>query len=227
MISTIVERDLEYLKTHGFIEFNNPVDFMHLTLTYRGPLHAQSSGDSRREEKQDVRRQFHKQILDLWETHLALDGIIAKWRTLNKADQIRNGDNDFVTAYDIGRFRFVPLVTKRSFLCCELDILFLRKEPAGYIIDRESGDIDNRLKVLFDALRMPKEQEIPDKDWPYVNENPFFCLLEDDALITGFRIETDRLLYPPPTSDAEVALVIRTKIKIVKLTYANMGLGGD
>ena len=74
---------------------------------------------------------------------------------------------------------------------------------------------------------MPKEQEIPDKDRPHVNENPFFCLLEDDALITGFRIETDRLLYLPATSDAEVELVMRTKIKIIKLTYGNMGLGGD
>lgn len=176
MLSTILERDIEYLKKEGFIEFNNPVDFMHLTLTYRGPLHAQSSGDTRKNEKQAIRREFHKQILGLWETQPALDGIIAKWRTLDKADQIRNGANDFVTAYDIGRFRFVPLVTKRSFLCCELDILFFRKEPAGYIIDRESGDIDNRLKVLFDALRMPKEQEIPDKDGPYVNENLFLSL---------------------------------------------------
>ncbi len=227
MLSTIVERDIEYLQREGSIEFNNPVDFMHLTLTYRGSLHAQSSGDTRKNEKQAIRREFHKQMLDLWETYPALDGIIGKWRTLGKAEQIRNGPNDFVTAYDIGRFRFVPLVTKRSFLCCELEILFLRKEPAGYIIDRESGDIDNRLKVLFDALRMPKEQEIPDKDWPYVNENPFFCLLEDGALITGFRIETDQLLYPPATSDTEVELVIRTKIKIIKLTYGNMGLGGD
>jgi hypothetical protein len=108
-----------------------------------------------------------------------------------------------------------------------LDFLFLRKEPAGYIIDRESGDLDNRLKVLFDALRMPKEQEIPDKDWPFVNEIPFFCLLEDDALITGFSIETDRLLSRPATSDAEVELIINTKIKIVKLPFKNMGLGGD
>ena len=200
---------------------------MHLTLTYRGPLHAQSNSDTRKNEKQAIRREFHKQMLDLWETHPALDGIICKWRTLDKAEQVRNGANDFVTAHDIGCFRFVPLVTRRSFLCCELDILFLRKEPAGYIIDRESGDIDNRIKVLFDALRMPREQEIPDKDWPYVNENPFFCLLEDDALITGFRIETDRLLYPPVTSEAEVELVIRTKIKIVRLTYGNVGLGGD
>jgi len=227
MLSTIVERNIEYLKENGFIEFDNSVDFMHLTLTYRGPLHAQSSNDTRKNEKQAMRRQFHKQMLDLRETHPALDGIIGKWRTLDKPDQIRNSANDFVTAYDVDRFRFIPIVTKRSFLCCELDILFLRKEPAGYIIDRESGDIDNRIKVLFDALRMPKEQEIPDKDWPYVNESPFFCLLEDDALITGFKIETDRLLYPPATSETEVELVIRTKIKIIKLTYGNMGLGGD
>jgi len=70
-------------------------------------------------------------------------------------------------------------------------------------------------------------KEIPENDYPYVNEYPFFCLLEDDKLITRVNIETDRLLHPPSTSKAEVDLPIRVKVRVVKLTYGNIGLGGD
>ncbi len=219
-IKARIERD-------GGIEFIYPVEFMRLTLTYRGPLHAQSNDESRKEEKQAIRHKFHEQLVDLWETHPVLEGILSKWRELDDAAQLEK--KDFISAFDIGPFRFVPLVTKHLSLSCELDILFLRKEPPGYIIDGETGDIDNRIKVLFDALRMPKplNKEIPDGDQPQVNERPFLCLLEDDALITGFNIKTDRLLYPPPMSKAEVHLIIEVKVKVVKLGYGNIGMGGD
>jgi hypothetical protein len=51
-------------------------------------------------------------------------------------------------------YNFVPLVTERLLLLCRLDVLFLRPDPPGSLI--KSGDIDNRLKTLFDALRMPE-----------------------------------------------------------------------
>ena len=50
--------------------------------------------------------------------------------------------------------RFVPLVSKAGGFTCSLDILFLRRDdPEGPI--ESGGDIDNRLKVLLDGLRMP------------------------------------------------------------------------
>jgi hypothetical protein len=42
-----------------------------------------------------------------------------------------------------------------------LNILFLRADIPGKVV--QSGDIDNRLKTLFDALRMPQ----PTWKWPF------------------------------------------------------------
>ncbi len=33
---------------------------------------------------------------------------------------------------------------------------------------------------------------------PTPDENPFYCLIEDDKLITGFEVKTERLLKPVP-----------------------------
>jgi hypothetical protein len=50
----------------------------------------------------------------------------------------------------------VPFVRKTGGLTkCALDILFLRRDNPGNLI-ASGGDIDNRLKVLFDGLRMPE-----------------------------------------------------------------------
>jgi len=42
---------------------------------------------------------------------------------------------------------FVPVVNKDFGMFCELDILFLRAEPSGRLIKRDSGggDLDNRI----------------------------------------------------------------------------------
>jgi hypothetical protein len=48
---------------------------------------------------------------------------------------------------------------------------------------------------LFDALRCPKnEDELPSGIKPSENEDPFFCLIEDDSLITLVTVTCDRLL---------------------------------
>ncbi len=56
----------------------------------------------------------------------------------------------------------------------------------------QSGDLDGRMKTLLDALAMPqhKEQVLGQT----TKLNPIFCLLEDDALVSGLEIESERLL---------------------------------
>jgi hypothetical protein len=94
--------------------------------------------------------------------------------------------------------RFVPLISKSGGFTCSLDVLFMRRDAPGDIIIPGSGggDIDNRLKTLFDALKMPERVEdlggLPITE----DENPFFCLLTDDGLITRVAITSDRLLVP-------------------------------
>ena len=92
-------------------------------------------------------------------------------------------------------YRFVPLVNNLDGIACALDILFLRRDEPGSLI-KGGGDIDNRIKVLFDALRMPKGYQELEGFQPATDESPFFCLLEDDRLITEVKVTTDRLLTP-------------------------------
>jgi len=119
-------------------------------------------------------------------------------------------------------FKFACLVSERHETFAELDILFLRPEPAGQIIKSGGGDIDNRLKTLFDGLRCPVlENELAKRDSPQSHETPFHCLLSDDALITKITVATDQLLNA--NSRDEVVLIIHVRIKSRETTWDSMG----
>jgi hypothetical protein len=207
-----------------------PAEFMHLTLTFTGPLHTQTEKNTRVAEKHTIRRQFQKQLRDVWITHPELGEEAFNTQVLKRSSQQRLGDEIGLPlpTSKIGEFVFVPLVSSALWAVCELDILFLRREPAGGIVNF-GGDIDNRLKVLFDALRMPREaKELPQAVSPDSDEKPFACLLEHDSLITTVRVESERLLGPvEPESPANVKLVMQVTIKVQKLTYWNFGLGDN
>jgi hypothetical protein len=87
-------------------------------------------------------------------------------------------------------------------MAADLDILFLRPHRPGEIIGHGRRS-RKRIKTLLDGLRVPSAGEIPHHDTPSIDETPFFCLLEDDALITTMRITADQLL-----DSSEALLVI-------------------
>ena len=89
----------------------------------------------------------------------------------------------------------MPLVTNAQQLRCSLDILFLRPETAGKL--SQSGDLDGRIKTVFDALRMPDNLAEVAGQTPQEDEKPFFVLLQDDKLINDLRVTTDQLLLLP------------------------------
>src|ERR1700687_822862 len=99
---------------------------------------------------------------------------------------------------------------------CSLDILFLRRDGPGSLV-RSGGDIDNRLKVLFDALRMPQTPDEVCGDTLGPDEDPFFCLLEDDKLISKAQVDTNWLLTPPGAGEKihDVHLIIGVKTVVV------------
>jgi hypothetical protein len=62
----------------------------------------------------------------------------------------------------------------------------------------------NRIKTLFDALRMPQNKaELEGNDVPIDGEDPFFVLLRDDSLISHAEIETDTLWQPPSNASEQ------------------------
>lgn len=69
-------------------------------------------------------------------------------------------------------YRFVPLVREDWSLMCSISILFLRRDFPGSVI--QAGDIDNRIKTIIDALRIPKHaQELVGNETPLEGEDPF------------------------------------------------------
>lgn len=165
---------------------------------------------------------------EFWRKHMRLKGYFAKiphtksiYAPGAEGEEITGLDviaNDFV----VSGYRFLPLVNNRFGLACSLDILFLRRDDPGALI--HGGDIDNRIKVLFDALRMPKLEDIQHIGTPQIGENPFFCLLEDDNLITDIKITTDRLLTPMEQDEQinDVHLVLHVITKILDLHKADL-----
>ncbi len=154
------------------------VSLMDFRLLYDGPL--ASEGD--RFQKHEIRRALHPQLSALWQHHPVLDRI--KQTRVGDVDPSTGGFQtrftELVNKFRKEPFRFVPLVTESLNLVCTLDILFLRREAPGSLVNNK-GDTDNRIKTLFDALRYPGEPNELDGIVPQgVDEtNLFFCLLED------------------------------------------------
>lgn len=196
-------------------------------LVYRGHLPAQGAGTggSRKEVKHAIRRELHKQLRELWHTQVVLRRYLTTTSHTRKlvVPDLRDDETQQTTALDwimkdyckFG-FRFVPLVNHQNGIACALDILFLRRDAPGNLIE-SGGDIDNRIKVLFDGLRLPLYNSEVEDFKAQDDENPFFVLLEDDKLITEVKVTTDRLLTPQETDESihDVHLIIHVVTKIV------------
>jgi hypothetical protein len=91
--------------------------------------------------------------------------------------------------------------------------VMLRREPPGRVLS-QGGDIDNQLKTLLDALSMPRHVEsLPKGTIPSDDERPFFCLMEDDCLVSSLSVRTEQLLEPLADKgevDAMIAVTPRT-----------------
>jgi hypothetical protein len=118
--------------------------------------------------------------------------------------------------HEVGNFTFHPLICKDSFYPrrgCILDVSVLSHDPYGSVFG--SGDLDNRLKTLFDALCLPNAEQIPDNDKPQEGEDPFWVLLSDDRLITDFHFVQEMLLTDPPQESKHyIELTIKVTVKI-------------
>jgi hypothetical protein len=171
-------------------------------LLYEGQLGA----DRRPAEKHAIRRSFHPQLRHLWKIKKNLQELAERRSThylvsnqdprpTTQVERIGIGIKEMGRYWSRAGFQLVPLVTRERELRCSLDILLLRPEEDRFIFT--SGDIDGRLKTLFDALRMPDNERETGGAVPGEDETPLFCLLEDDRLISEVRVNTDQLLLLP------------------------------
>jgi hypothetical protein len=182
---------------------------VYFTLHYRGPLRP----NGKPAHKHILRQHFHAQLKELW-----------KQRPLARSTRLLEPDvGSLCLLKPKHGFNFAPLVSQSVGAVAELNILLLWPLPAGFIIS-SGGDIDNRLKTLLDALKAPLDpSDLPPGTRPAPDEDPFFCLLEDDSLITGLKIETDRLLEPV-ADDSEVLATVRVSTRLLEYHPLTAGL---
>jgi hypothetical protein len=170
---------------------------MEFHLVYDGGLLKPSQpGRKRPWEKHAIRGFLSSQLKNLWETHPALKTYGHKTVEIDDYDRPVCPPKPFLEHladwHKVEGIGIIPIATEANGLVCSLDVLLLRPQFHGVMI---SGDIDNRLKTLIDALTKPKPGQLRKESGDPPDPNPMYCLLEDDKLITGLAVKVDRLLY--------------------------------
>ena len=175
---------------------------MEVSLFYRGPLKA--NGNLR--QKQALRMHFAPQLeraLESTPQHRLNPGLTHQ---------------RFATDAPVsdGRWKFLPIASRDPLSraltrpLVSLDILLLRPGALGNILSG-GGDIDNRLKTLFDALQTPTPDQLRDLPGPGAGFSDVYCLMSDDKQIRSVSVRTQQLLDVPQDS-REVVLVIEARI---------------
>src|SRR5262249_26347098 len=153
----------------------------------------------------------------LWE-HPPLGDAKKDW--LIPREQPGKSEDDLVYARieSIAGRQYAPVVARD--LGAALDIVLLRQQARGQLI-AEGGDIDNRLKTLFDALIMSSTCEVQQLGTETAaDEAPLHCLLKDDSLIHRVNVETDRLLRDAKPFD--LIAIINVTIVVTKVTWGTL-----
>ncbi|MGJ0505647.1 MAG: hypothetical protein ACR652_00645 [Methylocystis sp.] len=211
---------------------------MRFYLVYHGRLPA-SGNKPKPEYVRDIRDQFSKQLKFLWENDASLKRLRQTAVVKKKPHEYLDGpDSPFATERDFNAYpieehevdlceplqqngrTYIPLVRSSLDLNCHLDIHFLRQEDPGCLV-LKGGDLDNRIKTLFDALRKP-DRDV-DAVYPQENETTY-CLLESDTLVSGFDVTTGRLLFPNSDHEHEVHLLIEVTVRVLRVGLWNICL---
>jgi hypothetical protein len=200
---------------------------MKFTLTYDGSLPA-SANKSKNQAKWDIRKEFDPQLRDLWASHPALIELqrddnryfprqggaqlrqehhLYRGKAAYKQPSANSGLIDLCAPIEKHGAIFKPLIRETFALHCGLRILFLRQEAAGKVY--QGGDIDGRIKTLVDALTMPQHSEQVIEG----SSTPIYCILEDDSMVSGLQVESERLLGKELPKDY-VRIVVEVEVRV-------------
>src|SRR5271167_2144085 len=114
-------------------------------ITYDGELLSANDKNSRVKNKNAIRFDIADQLLPIF-----IKGDFPRFNL------------DSFTTLEVARvkkgIKCIPILTRKMNASCRLSIKLMRNEHPGQIV--HGGDIDNRLKTLFDALRMPENDSV-------------------------------------------------------------------
>jgi hypothetical protein len=170
---------------------------MEFRLVYQGVLNS-TGNKSAVGHTHAIRRYLHRQMANLWRTAPVLrmaagktEGTVLNINTLQGTMSLNIGA--LIDIYERGGKHFVPLVCEENSITCSLDILLLRRDLGTVLV---SGDLDGRIKTLIDALTVPNKG-IKKEDLADIDEDPMYCLMSDDKLISEVRVTADHLFADP------------------------------
>jgi hypothetical protein len=212
-----IERDkIEHL---ALGDAATPFGLMKFRLTYDGKLPSINPRKSWKPTEWEIRAQISNQLAELYKIHpvLSREPRIAMWTNEGTGSRQTYVER-FRQPINVGGHNCIPLVRESLALSCTLDVLFLRQQAAGSLIT--GGDIDNRIQLLFDALKMPDRSDL-DSGMP--DNVPSHYLLENDSLITGVSVQTDRLLVPKTANINHSLLLIDVTVRVMQITPWNVG----
>jgi hypothetical protein len=215
-------------------------------LTFEGAL--PSAGNKPKPEAVwAIRNALHPQLVDLWKSHPGLK-FVNENREFPKTGgaTFLQGHHQHPTAlHPVARAQtiglprpklldlceeitkhghpFRPLVRETYALHCGLKILFLRHEPPGKVY--QGGDIDGRIKTLLDGLAMPQHKEQV-QSAPTGTPSLVYCLLEDDSLLSGLSVESERLWGAADQPKDFVKLTIEVDVRVKQATIYNTSFLG-
>jgi hypothetical protein len=206
-------------------EYGEPIseDAVRFRLLYSGDLKAHNELRPKGPHKHEIRSKLSPQLQRLWETktglrrYASIKGAHAKGLrgetypegSLYCEDNRLDGIQFLADLNKKLTTRFIPLVVPEFCLRCRIDVLLLRPEDTPQHI-LQSGDLDNRVKTLFDALRIPQDGQLIDDGGTH------FVLLKDDSLITEVGIVGDNLLMlpgQPKVGDSDAFAVIDVQLE--------------
>jgi hypothetical protein len=205
---------------------------MQFRLTYEGRLLGASRENSRADHKHEIRMKLHPQLKHLWAVHQWLAQLsdlrfpdhntaISGKTLINPAWAMHPTYIDLLGGkYKSQNRSWVPLVGDDMGLTCTVDILFLRQGARGGVLN--VGDIDGRLKTLFDALAIPRSSSgLPAPE----AELPIYVLLSDDRHISHASVEADELLEPTSLSAGQndSRVIITVNIKPLCANFLTLG----
>ena len=169
-----------------------------------------------------MRLAFHDQLANLWQ----VNPILQEFSHTEAPTLERAIEPDFLATYNERlsdniptKYRYSellirehkdhgiqwhPLITIENKLVCELSILMLRPNDNRSVV--QGGDIDGRVKTIFDSLSIPRSGDVLSK-FPEHN-GTFYTLLSDDSLISKVGIDTDELLELPTDHDDNYAQLV-------------------
>jgi hypothetical protein len=206
------------------------------TLTFEGRLPS-SGNKAKNGAKWDIRNRLHPQLKDLWENNAALRDIELNRIWPKGGNMLFHahhseppppplkqmvGDHSLDLCASIDKFGvwFKPIVRESFALHCGLKIMFLRKEIPGKLY--QAGDLDGRMKTIIDSLTMPRHvEQMSNVCLITTPEVPIFCLMEDDSLVSGLNIESEKLLDGGEYPEDYVKLTIEVDVRIRHATMYN------